>query len=462
MTLQLKFKGEIRDPIHGLIPVTSTEFELINTPVFQRLRRIRQLAMSELGFHGAAHNRFGHSIGVMHVVWRLAEHLENSGSALFKSNTDLENLRIAALLHDLGHGPFSHVSEYLLQERLKGSKSKSKTEEIHESITQSIIRLDKDVTKILGKERSSQIADMLANDGIQQDFRHDLVSGPLDGDKMDYLIRDSYYAGVQYGHFDLERLINVITLVDENKRKRLAIKMEGIQTAEQYVLAKYFIASQVYQHKSRHVTDRMIIEGIRRSIIEGNKELESLYSYSDSLKYLENYVLWYDQRVFESVLRVGSKKSLGKRYFEMLHNRVLPKEIICCKFKELTQGSTNEAADLLKKVREGDCDSLRRHISVACKLESEFTHVMAYSLKTPLVQRSFGVVDEEQIRVKFGERSTSVLDHESQLYKGIVETAGDFYVQVFGMPKNALSLSDKKGNEKKARKILRQYFEGRL
>lgn len=463
MTTGLIFKGEIRDPIHGLIPVTATEFKLIDTPVFQRLRKIKQLALAELGFPGAIHNRFGHSIGVMHVVSRMAEHLIDPKEKVVKlKEEDFENIRIAALLHDLGHGPFSHVSEHLLKEYLIGPKAKKKTEVIHESITQTIIRSDKSITKILGKIRSGQIADLLVADGTMQDFQHDLVSGPLDGDKMDYLLRDSYFAGVQYGHFDLERLINVLTVVDENKQKRLAIKSEGIQTVEQYVLAKYFIASQVYQHKTRHATDHMIIEGIKNAIHEGNDELRELYNYSKGNSYLQNFVLWHDRRVFDSVFQNSLKDSLSRQYFQMLDNRILPKEIICCKFAELSQGTTFEVANRLKLIQSMHCDNLMERISKDCKLESAFTHVMAYSLKAPLIQRSFGIIDEESIRVRLGGGSTIALDQESSLYKGIVETASNFYIQVIGLPKSTLTLSEKEKNEKKVRKILREYFEGRI
>lgn len=461
MTARLRYKGEIRDPIHGLIAVTATEFELINTPVFQRLRRIKQLALAELGFHGATHNRFGHSVGVMHVVSRMADHLGRAkDGAVNWKDREFENIRIAALLHDLGHGPFSHVSEYLLKEFLGESKAKVKTEEIHESITQSVIRTDKEITRILGKDRASQVADLLATDGKEQDFQHDLVSGPLDGDKMDYLLRDSYYAGVRYGHFDLERLINVLTVVDENKKKRLAVGSEGIQTVEQYVLAKYFIASQVYQHKIRHVTDRMIIDGIKRSIEEGNRELKRLYSFSPGRAYAQNYMSWNDGRVFESVRQNGRNSSLSRQCFRMLENRVLPKEIVCCKLTEISPANTLEATTRLKQVQDEDCKELINCISRDCKLVPAFTHVMVYSLKSPLIQKSFGIVDEESIRVRINKGSTSVLDQESSLYRGIVETASNYYIQVIGLPKSPLTSSNKAKNEKKVRRILKNYFEG--
>ena len=269
--------------------MTELEFQVIDTPAFQRLRRIKQLALAHLGFPGAMHTRFEHCIGVMHVAWRIIEHLRrNEGVVL--SATQVQIIRLAGLLHDIGHGPFSHVSEILLRHFNPKTDDLGDMEEIHEEISRRIIAQNEEIQNHIDPDVSDTIVKLLSTNEINLDFQHDVLSGPLDADKMDYLLRDSYYTGVKYGVFDLDRMINIMTLAPEGDRKRLAVRMEGIQTVEQYVMAKYFIANQVYQHKSRHITDLLLVDGIRSAIEDGNKELGELYKYNDTSEYIRSYL----------------------------------------------------------------------------------------------------------------------------------------------------------------------------
>jgi HD superfamily phosphohydrolase len=373
---RLKFCGEIRDPIHGLIPVTEIEFAVMNTPAFQRLRRIKQLALADLGFHGAVHNRFGHSVGVMHIASKMVEHLENVGEIKLK-DSEKEDIRLAGLLHDIGHGPFSHISEYLLKHMNPDSSKNGNIEELHEAISHRIIAEDKSIKQELGNTRAKRIVTILSTDQASPDFKHDLVSGPLDSDKMDYLLRDSYFTGVKYGVFDLDHLINVLTLTDENQKKRLAAKREGVQTVEQYVLAKYFIAHQVYQHRIRHITDKMIIEGVCAAVNEGNKDLKKVYSYSRKKTYVAEYLKWDDEKVCQSVLGDSKRGSKSHRYFMMLRDRQLLAEISNVSVSELGGGESLEAIAKIDKIRNGDCSDLISIIEKEFALKRGFTHVLA-------------------------------------------------------------------------------------
>jgi HD superfamily phosphohydrolase len=395
---KLEYCGEIRDPIHGLIDVTEIEFAVMNAPEFQRLRRIKQLALADLGFHGAVHNRFGHSVGVMHVASKMAEHLMNPREIKL-SKQELQDIRLAALLHDIGHGPFSHISEYLLQHFKPTSAGDGKTEEIHEEISHCIIRHTKSFRNILGEPCIKRVLKILSTEASNADFKHDLVSGPLDADKMDYLLRDSYFTGVKYGVFDLDRLINVLTVVVENKKKRLAARLEGVQAVEQYVLAKYFIAHQVYQHKTRQITDKMITEGVIAAVKDGNSDLKRLYCYSAKKSYVQEYLKWDDEKVFQSILGASKQSSKGHRYFLMLRNRELLSEIANCKVIELG-GKSLQALQKIDRIKGGDCDDLLHKITKQLNLKPGFTHVLPYSLKVPLIQRRFGIVDDQTIRVK--------------------------------------------------------------
>lgn len=456
MSELLDYPGEIRDPIHGLIDVTKIEFEVMNTPEFQRLRRIKQLALADLGFHGAVHNRFGHSVGVMHVASKMAEHLMNQGDIKLKKQ-ELQDIRLAALLHDIGHGPFSHISEYLLQHFKPKRPDDGNTEEIHEEISHRIIKHTKSFRDILGESRISSILEILSTEQPNPDFKHDLVSGPLDADKMDYLLRDSYFTGVKYGVFDLDRLINVLTVVVETKKKRLAAKLEGVQAVEQYVLAKYFIAHQVYQHKTRQITDKMITEGIIAAVEDGNSDLERLYCYSSKKSYVQEYLKWDDEKVFQSVFGASKQNSKGHRYFLMLRNRKLLSEIANCKVSELG-GNSLQALQKIARIKGGDCDDLLHQITKQLNLKPGFTHVLPYSLKVPLIQRRFGIVDDQTIRVKRTDSVTTDLEYESALVRGIVDDADNDFLRVIGIGKNEMNKTDKQ--VKLVKSILIQYIEG--
>lgn len=455
---KLEYCGEIRDPIHGLIRVTEIEFEVMDTPEFQRLRRIKQLALADLGFHGAVHNRFGHSVGVMHVASKMAEHLMNP-RLIRLSKQELQDIRLAALLHDIGHGPFSHISEYLLKHFSSESANKENIEEIHEAISHRIIADSKSLRKTLGNPRIERILNILSTEQPNPDFKHDLVSGPLDADKMDYLLRDSYFTGVKYGVFDLDRLINVLTITVENKQKRLAAKREGVQTVEQYVLAKYFIAHQVYQHRIRHITDKMIIEGVIAAVKEGNRELRKLYDYRSTSDYITQYLKWDDESVFESILRNKKPSSTASSYFKMLRNRQLLTELANCRLDELGGNANLEAIKRFGRIKQGDCADLVKELSTKIGLKAGFTYILVYSLKVPLIQRSFGVVDEDSILIKLTDKTTTTLENESQLYTGIQGEAKNQYIQVIGLPKRTESNKGKR--EKRINTILTRYFKGK-
>ena len=187
----------IRDPVFDFIALTGTEADIVNSSVFQRLRGIRQLAFANLVYPGALHTRFDHSLGVCYITSLMAEALE-------VSDEEQELLRLAALLHDIGHGPFSHVSEEILEIYSKGDKPKE-TFKIHETITADIIRQSEELNRHISQSDRDRLIKILES-GYGDPLLHSIVSGPLDADKQDYLLRDSYFCGVKYGVFDLSQL----------------------------------------------------------------------------------------------------------------------------------------------------------------------------------------------------------------------------------------------------------------
>lgn len=242
----------IRDSLHGSLRLDEFEVRLIDTPQIQRLRRIKQLGFSYLVYPGANHTRFEHSIGAMHLASKLANHLE-------LDEQEKRMVRIGAVLHDAGHGPFSHVSERVISNSHEEQTAYLLKETELGDIIQESFNLKEIINIIMGKNSLGQI-----------------LSGELDVDRMDYLRRDSYYTGVAYGIIDVERLIYNMVL-----DKHLMLKRKGVQAAESMLLARYFMYPSVYQHH----TTRKINSMFRRCLIKlfemGMVDQDKIYQYDD-------------------------------------------------------------------------------------------------------------------------------------------------------------------------------------
>jgi uncharacterized protein len=275
---------EIRCPIHGFVAINDWERELISQPAFQRLRRIRQLAWTDQVYPGAMHTRFEHSLGVMHTATMLYEAIRQRSAAVLENDLgykdtgldrDLQLVRLASLLHDVGHAPFSHAAEDLLPEQDNGKKFK------HEHYSAAIVRTElRDVieTHALNTTNYGFTADDVAaliegsTSAKQRLFWRDLIDGQMDADRMDYLLRDSYHAGVQYGKFDLNRLVNTVRAIPGTRGRapRLGIDEGGAHAAEGLVLARYFMFTQVYFHKTRVAYD-IHLRGALKELLPSGK-----------------------------------------------------------------------------------------------------------------------------------------------------------------------------------------------
>ena len=243
----------IRDSLHGNLQLNEFEVKLIDTPQIQRLRRIKQLGFTYLVYPGANHTRFEHSIGTMYLASRLAYGLK-------LPDEQRQILRVCALLHDAGHGPFSHVSEAVLKES-------------HEQLTSKLI-LESELSTILSeKYDTKEIIGLIGGEGSLGQ----IISGDLDVDRMDYLLRDSYYTGVAYGVIDVERLIHNMKLEDN-----LILKSKGVQAAESMLLARYFMYPSVYQHHTTRIINSMFRRCLKQLFKEGLINQEKIYKYDDA------------------------------------------------------------------------------------------------------------------------------------------------------------------------------------
>jgi len=253
----LDFTGEITDPIHKYIRITDLEKKLIDTEAFQRLRKIRQLAGAHLVYPSAQHTRFEHSLGVMHLAGLAAETLLDKGYITNKE--DVESLRIAALLHDIGHGPFSHLFEEVLSEN---ESKKINHEIIGKKIIKETIILD-----ILGKYGyDGDYVCKLSFGESQKMFYNEIIAGSLSADIMDYLPRDSFFTGAEYGKVDYYRLISSFEVLSNG---HLGINKSAINSLESMLISRYQMFKAVYFHKTVRAGEVMLLH----SLMSADKQL---------------------------------------------------------------------------------------------------------------------------------------------------------------------------------------------
>jgi hypothetical protein len=309
---------DFRDPVHGFIRIEGRECDVVDTPVFQRLRRIRQLAMAHLVYPGAVHTRLEHTLGVVHVAGKLCDKLD----------VDSEHrrlIRLAPLLHDIGHGPFSHPSEEVLAQ-LAGSDERARagaTDKIHELITRDIISRDTDLCRLISESDREDIIKLL-DKGLGAPIHKDLISGPLDADKQDYLLRDSHHCGVRYGIYDINRLQDVLCRVSDEPGDALAVEEDGVNTLEQFVLARYYLTTQVIVHKIRRITDAMLVRGLTLGVQQDKIGfLMGLYTFRSDKTFIDEYVKWNDERLVSRLLEPDHESSWAGKFMRRLAERRL-------------------------------------------------------------------------------------------------------------------------------------------
>ncbi|MHC1599825.1 MAG: HD domain-containing protein [Candidatus Methanospirareceae archaeon] len=310
---------EVRDPLYGLIEYGDKEERIINTCLFQRLRGIKQLALANFVYPGAHHTRFEHSLGVMHLCGRI-------GSELELGEDRIKILRLAGLLHDIGHGPFSHVSEQIMDKNVdKSILTEYNAQNAHELMSIILIEQNEEIKSILSDEEQNNIITLLQKQK-KRSIDKDIVSGPLDADKFDYLRRDSYFAGVEYGKFDLDKVIESMTPVELGRDgTQLGIKEEGIHAIEQILLAKYHMNVQVYQHRIRRITDAMLVSGVEFALEECIEDVENVYKFDNDSDYLSNFIRYDDTTLAHAI--VSKSNGWAKKYLKSIINRKLFKEI---------------------------------------------------------------------------------------------------------------------------------------
>jgi len=244
--------GEIKDPVHGYVYVTENEKELIDSYPVQRLRRLRQLAGSEYVYPGANHTRFEHCLGVMYLAGRVAE---NHNLSRLISDEEAEMIRMSGLLHDVGHGPFSHVFEQLLIRDL---------EKTHEDITSWLIESSELGDKIGKMGFKPEEVSKLAVGKLHKSgkaFWDQIISSAVDVDKQDFIVRDTYHTGAEYGFIDVFRLVHALDVLGEN----LAVELGALSALEAFIIARIESFKSIYFHRVGRAAQIMLAMAMEKA-----------------------------------------------------------------------------------------------------------------------------------------------------------------------------------------------------
>ncbi|MBN2484514.1 MAG: HD domain-containing protein [Bacteroidales bacterium] len=384
-------KKIINDPVHGFINIPSDLiYDLLEHPIFQRLRRIKQLGLTHYVYPGATHTRFQHTIGAVHLMNQAIKHLQNKGIDI--SPEEEEAALTAILLHDIGHGPFSHALENSLIEGIS-----------HEDLSELLMaRLNGEYGGRLG------LALKVFKNQYEKKFLHQLVSSQLDMDRMDYLKRDSFFTGVVEGNIGTDRLIKMLDVHNDE----LAIEAKGIYSVEKFLLARRLMYWQVYYHKTVIASETCLVNIMQRAK-QLVKQGYGLYAtpalayflqttdIKNSLAQSPNEIIDKFLELDDSDIMVSAKQWLSqpdvilKTLAEGVINRNLPKVEI---FRDKIDGSK------LGLIREK-----------ACKLFKTDQKNVGYLVSTNTITNSAYSLCDEKINIVFNNKTIKDISEVSDI-----------------------------------------------
>jgi uncharacterized protein len=325
--MTLKHVAEIRDPIHGYIKITGEERELIDSIFLQRLRRIHQLAGAYLVYPGGVHSRFEHVIGTMHVAGLMGRSVADRAGL---SDDDIQELRIAALLHDVGHGPFSHLFEEVLAE---------KTDLTHEDLSQRVVR-ESNIGDILRKNghQPSKISQLCVGKSAARPFMNQIIAGGLSADMMDYLLRDTYFTGVEYGKVDIQR---VIDSMDVSTDDHLLLERAALYAFEALLIARYEMFKAVYFHRTVRAAELMLAHAM--TLADNELRLTDLTKIDRILRLTDEVVLQQLADLDPHAPDLKMAKQLAANYMQ--------RRLVKCVFEKVMQRKDRTVQRIFSKKR---------------------------------------------------------------------------------------------------------------
>ena len=328
--MRLKPVAEIRDPVHGYVKITEVEREVIDSPFIQRLRRIHQLAGAYLVYPGAVHTRFEHVVGAMDVAGLIAESLAKRTDI---NHDQIQEVRLAALLHDVGHGPFSHMYEEVLTE---------KTNLTHEDISQRVI-LETSIKDILEKHgfSSRKMSEFCVGKQTRKPaYLNEIIAGGLSADMMDYLLRDSYFTGVEYGKVDIHRVIDSLDVVE----KHLALNHAALYAFEAVLIARYEMFKAVYFHRTVRAAELMLVHSM--ALADQAIHLTNLSNMDKYLELTDEVVLQKLSTLNESSPELREAKKLARDFRD--------RRLVKCVFERVIQRRDHVVEHLFDRRRVRD------------------------------------------------------------------------------------------------------------
>jgi HD superfamily phosphohydrolase len=352
-----KNHSDIIDPIHDFIRVYDHELKIIDNPIFQRLRRIRQLSGAHLTYPAAQHTRFEHSLGVMHIASQAGQALKEKG--ILKSD-DIEILRLAGLLHDIGHGPFSHLFEEIIQQKKIS----------HEDFGKNLI-LKSVIGDTLSKNGyDKKLITKVAFGDSKYQYLNEIVSGYLSADMMDYLLRDGYFTGAEHAKIDHKRLIQSLDV----HKKKLALEKSALYSFESMMHSRYQMFKAVYFHKTVRSAEVMLLEALRLSDDE----------FGFTSFNMNEFVKLTDEHVLSMILSSKSSKiKRAKKFAEDYQNRKLLK----CVYERILTSKT-----LLEKTKTNEIRS-----SLSKKSKVDENEIFVDSSVTPSIPLASSKKESKQI-----------------------------------------------------------------
>ena len=382
----------INDPVFGFIKIPrGLLYDLVCHPVVQRLTRIRQLGLSSVVYPGAQHTRFQHSLGAFHLTSEAIRELTAKGNFIFDS--EAEAVEAAILLHDVGHGPFSHVLEDTLARGIA-----------HEEI--SLMLMER-----INREMNGQLslAIRIFQDQYPKRFLHQLVSGQLDMDRLDYLRRDSFYTGVSEGNIGSARIIKMLDVKDD----RLVVEAKGIYSIENFLTARRLMYWQVYLHKTSVAYEQLLVSTLRRAkqlADGGDTRLFAspalhffLYNDVDATRFrtdpdaLDNFLLLDDNDIW-TALKVWTRhpdKVLSTLSEGMVNRKLFKVEVSAKPFPEERR------------------EELLRHISSTLDIPTEDAR---YFLATPDIESNMYNPADDSIEILYGDGTTRSIADASDMF----------------------------------------------
>lgn len=415
-------RASLNDPLYGPIDLTDQEIALVNTPAFHRLHHLRQLGFTFLALPSATASRFEHSIGVMRNATLVARELQAEEEVTLKSG-DLETLRAAALLHDIGHGPFSHFFEKVLH--LLGTKVNQA------SVSAEIIRNDAAVRSALNEAKLDyvRVADIVAPEKIDKISGIDLlfariISGDVDADRIDYLRRDCFFSGLPQS-IDAERTLKGLTYrrldMYPSSREELFLREEAVELADALLMARLSLRQNVWTNPINRAAESLVFKALQIATQEGSKgcALRGL----EGASLMAKFQIWTDDDLLGELIRAGGQSA--KIVMGLLRHKLFASKQRF-RFKELNPEIKGSLQSIDKKSKEDRVVELH-------KMEIEFAQIIADETKLPpesiLVDfPELGSLQETKQKVLLHNGSYAPLSERSSFAARISELFRDYYV----------------------------------